>query len=257
METFVRNKEISEKEILETVKEFGVCVLPEYLSKSEIEKLKMEFDYFFLEDSDLKSKDHRSRGYLEARTLTYDQIDSNKIPNMKDLVDRPVFKSLTEKFYGPDFMYPHKLYIIKSEESKDYIPTELPYCMHVDRIHMLKFFFFLKDVELKDGPPGIIPGTQKELKQGRLQWVKDKKDPRYYDNVIRGRDHEIVPLVAPAGTFAVLDTDVAHIAGRVFDGGLREVIRIDTASESYSGLSLYGKYDKESVLKRIFRKLRN
>lgn len=254
MGNFIKQVGISEQEILDTVHEYGVCVLPNFLSAEEIKSLKTEFDTFFSGDDSLATTDHGSRGYLEAKTLKYDQIDQNIIPNMRQLVDRPMFKSLTEKFYNGDYIYPQKLYIIRSTENEDYVPTELPYCTHVDRIQMLKFFFFLKDVELKDGPPGIIPGTQKELKEGRLQWIREKKDPKYYDNVIKGRDHEIVPLVGPAGTLAVLDTDVAHVAGRVYDNGLREVIRIDTASESYSGVSLYGKNDRKGILKRLFSK---
>ena len=107
--------------------------------------------------------------------------------------------------------------------------------LHFDRYHTFKFFLYLTDVTVDDGPFMAVPGTQslgKELREkswnSRGQVGYDTVENRLeIDHPHLGYTKEKAqPMIGGAGTLILFDSDVFHMGGVLKDGGERMVTRI-------------------------------
>lgn len=248
---FIVDKAASVDRILSCVKQHGVCVLPDYLSATELTPLRTEFDRIIARDNTGDFREHACRGYIDALTASDEVLEASPFTAIRDLVTRPVFEAITEGFYGDDYIYTQKTYIVQSTQTPDGA-DELPYCMHFDKLHMLKFFFLLGETDQECGPTWIVPGLQRDCYMARKDWKDRGGDVQKIENTLRGLDDRAIPLTGRAGTLAVVDTDVPHKAGKVIGGKARKVIRIDTTSPSYSGFE-WKRQPKGGFFSRIMR----
>ena len=112
--------------------------------------------------------------------------------------------------------------------------------LHFDRYHTFKFFLYLTDVTVDDGPFMAVPGTQPLGKNLREKsWTH--RGQAGYDTVENRLeiDHphlgytkdQAVPITGSAGTLILFDSDVFHMGGVLKDGGERMVTRIHYMSK--------------------------
>lgn len=261
-------REIDDGErLLEICREYGVCVVDSYLGEEEVREVRSEFRRWF-EDPDAYAgvKNHTELSHTHALNIDYAALDKSLFPSITNLVSRPLFEQVTRAYHEEDdVVYPSNLWAARSRgtvDSPEGDPADgPPYAYHIDRKNKFKFFFYLTDVGLGDGPTHFIPEYHREYKQHRLDWLKRHGNPNDLDNLIwhyhvagTAAEKE-VPVVGSAGTLIVFDTDVPHRAGPLEQGHEREILRIDTLSPTHSGT---GTPDRSSSRPHpILRGLRN
>ena len=97
--------------------------------------------------------------------------------------------------------------------------------LHYDRMHALKAFLYLTDADERSGALEVVPGSrasgwaQRRALLAAGVAVADLPIDRGHDGV------RTKPIVAPAGTLILLDTDCLHRGGLVAPGRLRRVLR--------------------------------
>ena len=124
-------------------------------------------------------------------------------------------------------------------------------CLFLDRSAPLKFFLYLSDVTIKEGPLAVVPGTQKEFKKIRREWILKNFDHLSRDKISKKYENSFIPLVGKPGSLTIFDTDVMHKASEIEEGSIRKVIRFDV----YSKRENFNALDQKIFLK--FLKLKN
>ncbi len=99
--------------------------------------------------------------------------------------------------------------------------------LHFDRLRSLKVLVYLEDVCKGSGPFTICPGTTKTGAKIRRSFAslpyEEKKNRVEIDHP--ELDYEMVPILGPAGTTIIFDSDTFHKGGSVLQGNTRTVIR--------------------------------
>jgi ectoine hydroxylase-related dioxygenase (phytanoyl-CoA dioxygenase family) len=236
----------TQSEVLNMCEEYGVCVIDSFLDEETLANIKSDFhDLYNGGVSGVKS--HLDEDYQHALNIDWDKVDKSDFSAISELVSNPLFESVTQEYFAEeDVQYPSNLWAAKSKGVPDG-PTGdpsdgAPYAYHFDRTNKLKFFFYLSDVELENGPTHVVPEYHKEYKQNRFKWSEDN-DYRDISNVIwhyhisGTAEEKEVPITGDTGTLIIFDTDVPHRAGELEVGREREIMRIDTISPTHSALN--------------------
>lgn len=113
---------------------------------------------------------------------------------------------------------------------------------HFDKLQRFKFFLNVTDVDGSSGPLSISPGSHHKTRELRLlepgvggvskwRFGRFSGDPGvcpHWDspqNHYPGVSYELVPMIGPAGTLVVFDSDIIHKGGNVSPGHQRIVVR--------------------------------
>lgn len=230
------------EKMLEYCEEFGVCIIDSYLSVAQIEDVRGEIDDLYENiDSTRGVRTHFKADYQHALNIDYDDIDRSLIPSIQQLVTTPEFESVVGDYYDEtDVLYPSNLFIARSYGTEDSPEGVLadgpPYALHYDKQNKFKYFFYLTDVTLDEGPTHFAPGLHRGVKECRLEELAAGKPVQTLSNTIEDVDRELVPAIGDAGTLLIFDTDVPHHAGGLTKGHDREVLRIDCYSPTHSGI---------------------
>jgi hypothetical protein len=104
--------------------------------------------------------------------------------------------------------------------------------LHYDRLHTFKLFFYLSDVDERSGPFRAVMGTHGQMREIRIaEWARTKdyaeirnRPPIDFPELGYTED-DGDPVLGPAGTLIVFDTDTLHKGGLVEKGQQRLVLR--------------------------------
>jgi hypothetical protein len=137
------------------------------------------------------------------------------------------FKRIADVFYGKEkYALHHEVFITNEFKPTGYARNG---DLHFDRLHTLKFFYYLTDVEEDCGPLSVVPGTHTICSNLRLQ-----QSQKNYNNIknramnvesLKKYLKEVEPIVGKAGTLIIFDTDVLHCGGHVAEGKERLILR--------------------------------
>lgn len=251
-------------EILETVKKFGACRIPDFLSSDETAALACEVDRLLNENVEGVSV-HADLGHTFVKRADAGHLDQKTFAQLQACVFHKGLKEITESYYGDETNYPAKLFFVHSTGRAEEPVEELPYLLHYDRHQFLKFAYYLTDVTENDGPTYVVPGEVHHIREQRLAAIASG-DLGRGDNVLEPRGEEVA-LTGPAGTLIVFDTDVPHRAGQLASNHSRKVLRIDTegAQSAKTSQELYRSTKEQdrsqtileaaiSVYRKAFRK---
>lgn len=122
------------------------------------------------------------------------------------------------------FAYNHDVICVVDTEQTTHA-AKVP---HYDRTPNLKFFLYLTDVTDADGPFTCFPGTHRWAKTAQAEnrearMLPTQMDTRELPAHLLSRDPQ--PIVGPAGTMIVVDSDTVHFGGVVSQGHLRKAVR--------------------------------
>lgn len=226
--------------ILDICEDFGVCIIDSYLSEDQINAIRSEVKTIYDNIHQKRGvRTHFKQNYQHALSIDYGKLDKSTLPAIKNLVLTPEFESVVSRYYDEDdVLYPSNLFIARSYGTEDSPEGVLsdgpPYALHHDRVNHFKFFFYLTDVTLDDGPTHFAPGLHTGVKEQRLERLNNGQKASKLSNTIEDVDQEIVPAIGEAGTLLVFDTDTPHRAGGLSEGHSREILRIDSYSPKHS-----------------------
>lgn len=237
----------SDKEdIFYKLKKFGVVYIENFFDNEEIKNLNKEFDKI-LDLPDNIVPTHVKNEVIHSKNLNPIKFDFKNYVMLSKIYNNSFFKEVSKFFFDKDYIYAKKFFLVKStgKKEKDYLKNnKLAFVPHTDEVHYLKFFIYLTDVSLLNGPLTIAPGTQNKFKRIRHDWIKNNFDPLTRDKTNYQHESEMIPLTGKKGTLIIFDTDCLHKAGDV-QSDLRKIIRVDI----YSKKENYTTYAKKIYLK--------
>ena len=102
--------------------------------------------------------------------------------------------------------------------------------IHFDKLHQLKVWIFVNDVDEFNGPIELYLKSHLVNKEKRKNCYKELKE---VDNCYKGEDFETVKIKGKAGSILIFDSDLYHRATKVVKNN-RKIIR--GHSMSYSTL---------------------
>ncbi|MFD2207939.1 phytanoyl-CoA dioxygenase family protein [Kiloniella antarctica] len=234
---FVANKSDSTFNIITLVKKYGVCVVPDFISAQNLLPLNNEFDQIIDREYGEGFYEHGCRDYMDAIAVSDNHLLRSPFSAEIELVTTPAIRKFAKKFYNKDTFYIQHIFNVKSTETPKK-SSELPYSLHFDKIHMLKFFFLLSDTDEDCGPTWVVPGQQKKSFQLRKKWHNEGGSVQSINNDLHYLDNEAIPIIGTAGSLIILDTDIPHKAGIVAKHRYRKVIRVSMTCPAYASIDL-------------------
>ncbi len=222
------NKEKSEKEniafIAEEVKNKGVFILNEALSSSTLQAFRKEYNKFFeSEESQFYAVDkHDGAVCIRVKPL-WTVKNMFKFPITLSFFNVNSFDKITKRFYKnrtDKIHFMSEIFVHNTPETTEPLSGGL----HWDRAQTLKFWIYLNDLEVENGPMRI----ELDSVQKNAAIRSSAKDPSKLvggvDNIVEP-ENEVVYLTAPAGSVMIHDTDASHGATPVAKGKQRQIIR--------------------------------
>lgn len=212
-------KSLSEKhKVIETIKEYGICKINNFLSGQNLDDLTKEVKNS-LEDS--------SEG-----SYAFGKVQILRKSNCYPPVINKVFLSKEMLEVAQNYMsYPNlnnELFITHDYKHDNGLARNG--YLHFDRTFTFKFLIYLSDVDENCGPFSIVPRSHLKGKELRNKTTndeyEDKKNRIFLDYPELGyTEEDIVPVLGEAGDLIIFDTDVFHMGGLVREGFQRLLIR--------------------------------
>ena len=195
-------------DIINTIKEFGICRVPGYIDPTKL------YDEVFDIIKDVPEKSYKF-GKLKAlsKNLFFNYEEMSNIfrgENLNKVSTRYINNVITEAVITHDYRSD------KGIAKNGYL--------HYDRKHSLKFFIYLHDVTDKDGPFSVVPRTHivgRDLRENN----PDKTSDIFLDYPhLNYKMCDVLPITGKAGDLIIFDTDIFHLGG-LLKGGERLTIK--------------------------------
>ncbi|WP_367606903.1 hypothetical protein [Legionella sp. W05-934-2] len=240
--------------ILTTIKEYGVAVLPHWLSKESL--INLDNDWHAMREVRNDPSVEcvlRVGGDVADYAALYRSIKGSKrFKYANQVFDDPLLVKLVNKIIGNPSLFNEEIYatydIGKGEEVA---PS------HFDKTWNIKFMIYLDDIlEPGFGAFGIHPASQTLARHKFRSWFDTlcKNDfieigtPEFYKmgnelidcDDIKETINDCVEIYAPAGSLIIFSTDVFHRGGFLKEGLERRIMR----AHSYPGYRLPRTGDK-------------
>jgi len=204
-------------DVVDIVKEYGICRIPNYLKAEITSKLKSEALELVTNEPD--------DGYEFGKATRF-QRHLNTMPTIGEVFSNVEMSKISQLYMGP-----HNLNsdIFITHDYKHDNGLARNGFLHFDRIYTFKFFIYLTDVDEDCGPFSVVPKSHVKGKQLRSQTrgeYEELKNRILLDYPDLGyTSDEVVPILGNAGDLIIFDTDLFHLGGVVKENNKRLIIR--------------------------------
>lgn len=213
-------KTASIKDIVSMIKENGVVILPNFLSRAELNLLENEFEYL------VKTKGRGIKNFPlekgEGVGITRNKFRSKDYPSTSEFFNRPFMHKIAEKYVHPTAQLNSKIYVVRDVIGTTTYANDL----HFDVQKCLKCFLYLNDVTSNNGAFEFAAKTHK--------WVEDLRrsdrakeitfENREISRELPYKEEHVISLEGKAGTLFLFDTDMFHRTGTTSIGE-RKIMR--------------------------------
>jgi len=210
------------------VRRHGAAVLPGFVGAEALRALADEFEAA-LEDDDERYVYRIGYAAGRAVSLLNNDAFAARYPAIAGLFNHDPLVSLAWRYVGVPCLPNYEIYATHETN-----PAEVVAPKHFDKLWTLKYMLYLADVGPDDAPFGVAPGSMRTNRE-TFRRIFDEagidrlsmSDERYQNmaNTDPGRVDDVVPIMAPAGTLIVFDTDTYHYAPAVAPGHERRILR--------------------------------
>jgi hypothetical protein len=148
---------------------------------------------------------------------------------LKPLLRSPDLHNISEQYFGRDSLFAARTQFIESRRPLS--PSRnIPFCPHYDRLRYLKFYFFLVDINSKDGAleVGSLPWVSEVELRRDAQKASGKRWEEISGDVLDGYLGNMMPIEGSAGTLVILDGSQPHQHGLVKSDKVRKVLQIES-----------------------------
>lgn len=223
-------EQLSPTETANAVKSKGIIVFPAALDSKMVSNLNIEFDRLL---------DPAHREALGFRVDDYDNILNMRIirehlnasifPSIDTLFSFSWMEDVAAAYFGTGrYKLNDEIFVSDISETKGVQPAP-PFALHFDKRQVLKFFVYLSDTDEENGAMRASPGSHHINRERRLASM-EQGTLQEIPNVLPEPEVPSVPIVGPAGTMFIFDTDMGHGASHVGPGQTRRTMRGHTHS---------------------------
>ena len=213
-------------DVLNTLRNYGVVVVNEFLNEDALILLNREFDQMkaSADTSYLTNFDY-SNG-VGKKLLPYKISDSSLEVTKKLFLDDEVIKAVAQAYFNDPYTLNEEIYVVNDVVGTKHHANDL----HFDVIPTLKFFLYLTDTDASNGAFYCVPGSHNYAKDLR-KTTNISFSEREVTRNLPMENRVAIPIEAPAGTLIIFSTDTFHKAGSVSQGE-RRVIRGHTREKA-------------------------
>jgi len=209
------------KLVCDTIKEYGICRIPNYLNKEIVKELKVEVTSILSEETD------NSYSFGVATRLNNDNY-VGKYDTITSVFKNNKLLEISRLYMGKEPNLNKDIFI-----THDYISDKGKArngFLHFDRIYTFKFFIYLSDVDEDCGPFSIIPKSHikgKELREKTQNNSYENKKNRIFIDYpnLEYKESDVLPIIGNAGDMMIFDTDLFHMGGITKNNKERLIIR--------------------------------
>ncbi len=217
-----------EAEVTAVVRRHGAAVVPGFVGREDLLALDAEFEAV-LEDRDERYVYRIGYAAGRAVSLVNNDAFAARYPAINAMFNRDPLVSLARRYVGVPCLPNYEIYATQETN-----PAAVVAPKHFDKLWTLKYMLYLGDVGPDDAPFGVVPGSMRANRETFRRIFEEAgidrlsmADERYQNmaNNDPGPVDDVVPIVAPAGTLIVFDTDTYHYAPAVAPGHERRILR--------------------------------
>lgn len=223
-------EQLSPTETANAVKSNGIVVFPAALDSKVTSALNVEFDRL-LNPNNREALGFRVDDYdnIVNVRIVRDRLDASIFPAIGALFSFSWMDEVAAAFFGAgSYKLNDEIFVSDISETKGPQPNP-PFALHFDKRQVLKFFVYLSDTDEGNGAMRVSPGSHHINKERRLTSM-EQGTLQEIPNVLPEPDVPSVPIVGPAGTLFVFDTDMGHGASHVAPRKTRRTMRGHTHS---------------------------
>ena len=235
-------------EAYQSVKKHGFYCCKNYIRGDLLDELIKEYESCF-KFNDLPFLKIRN----DYRRNIYPKLNyKDFIPYSYNLMNDKNLKSFISKYWKKNFIYPEVITYFKSDFKFPVNNDSVPLHLHMDKQKTLRYFIYLDDVGNDNAPLTVIPGTLNKIKNLRKKYFWRFQNHEEFPNLLKTDQENIYEILAPAGSFIILDTDIAHGAKKILNRkNTRRVIRFDSIEKSNVFKRRFVKY-RSLLMNKIF-----
>lgn len=236
---------VNQENKLIELQEKGIVVIEDYVSKSFLSALNIEFDEFLAKDHVGAPLTPYSKG--KCARVKRDKFDKETFPNTSKLFYNENFKFIAEKYLKGKVSLNEEIFVVKDVVGSKHFANDL----HYDVVNTLKFFLYLSDTKTSNGAFSCVPGSHILTREYRVKHgIKLNYENRYLTRELDLKNfRKPITIEGQAGTLILFDTDTWHKAGKV-SRGERRVMRGHTRLEEK-----FKTKDNKSIFNKFFNGL--
>lgn len=193
---------------------WGVAVIDEYLSAEEVARLRDECD-------DLMSRQEpwiQTLPYSIGQMVRFARplVPASEFPTIRGIYGSAEQQEIAARYLTEPHVFNHDIFVVRDIVGSHHDQQRL----HYDRFPHLKFFIYVTDVTIRQGPFHVVPGSQQYVRE--VQRDKRARGEAAHDAECRdlpsNYETEAIPIEGKAGTLIIFDTDVLHRASTLVEG---------------------------------------
>ena len=212
------------KHIINEINDKGFFLLESVLDESKLKMISSEFE-FVIQNRENEFKDNNSNSIQVRYFNKYNLFDEKLLSTFAVFNDHYI-KRIVSNLLNSNFVYNSQIFFQETNETNDPLAGEI----HFDKLHQLKVWIFVNDVDEFNGPIELYLKSHLVNKEKRKNCYRELKE---IDNCYKGEDFETVKIKGKAGSILIFDSDLYHRATKVVKNN-RKIIR--GHSMSYSTL---------------------
>jgi Phytanoyl-CoA dioxygenase (PhyH) len=200
--------------IMERLRVDGVVLVPGYLDAEAVAQATREAHELFERTPPWAHHEDYSIG--QSVRMERGDVDGAAFPVIASAFARPELEAVVSAFFGAGYIFSRTIYAILDIVGSITHVQQL----HYDKMRHLKSFIYLTDVGVENGPFHCLPGShllaseaQRENREKFI--VPSDADVRRLPAGLAGQGK---PVLGPAGTLILFDSDILHHAGVVTEG---------------------------------------
>lgn len=209
--------------IVNTIDEYGIVVISEYLNRNQLDLLKNEFSLVFKSKDPgvYKSHTHPTNKFGKVARTRLKKLGVDFATTKEIFLSRKM-REISEEYFGVEsFLLNDDVFFTHEKESDVAI---LPW--HFDRQQALKFYINLIDVDETNGAFEFDLGSHREGHFRANYYIQRGTKIADIPNDIPNNElHNPVTINANAGDLIIFDPDGFHRGGVVSKGKERNVVR--------------------------------
>lgn len=221
--------------IVQRLKKYGIAVLPNYLAPDNL--LRFQAQFFKIMEHNFGEGITIDKGRDRLQIFTEMPSINGVVHDFEKFTEEPIVEQIANDFFAP---YAYKLdacYATLTQEEDPFVHE-----WHIDGFHTcLKFFFYLNDVNLDNGPFHYNMGSHHEgfFRQMYFDYKYGLSYKQEWPHtIIPSPDTTIIndmPITGKAGTLILFNSMGMHRAGNIKAGKERHVVRFHIAPDVQAG----------------------
>lgn len=204
------------QEVVDTVNNYGVAIIKDYLVGDDLHALNKEYDEI-LKTNDVAGIETIAYDKGEARNFLIGKVGEG-FEHTKKVFFNDDFRKIKNLVLDEQSTFNSEIFVVKDVVGSKHHAND----MHFDVVPTFKFFLYLTDTTIENGAFTCVPGSPKKTRAMRSKYGKKiNYKNRYISRELDYTEEEVFPVEGKAGTLIIFTTETFHKAGTVSQGERR------------------------------------